>query len=147
MRLTHLQKAEKEPLKLYKVVNKRETQRNKSLGLASLACVVAHKECVCVSSGRVRVHPWRGLSIRIQHDYEVIRPIVPSPKRRQSAVGKPGWSGPWWAIKPDALSSKVWRASDRRPEQRGPHAPGYPDAIARYILYINSSIPPSICAK
>ena len=54
----------------------------------------------------------------IQHDYEVIRPIVlfaetAAERSRQTGVER------WWATKLDALSSKAWTASATGGRRRG----------------------------
>jgi hypothetical protein len=53
IRLPSLQKAEKSPQKLHKVVDKREQAEKQGFSLTSLACLVAHKEHSRVGSGRV----------------------------------------------------------------------------------------------
>lgn len=79
----------------------------------------------------------------IQHDYEVIRPIVllaetAAERRRQTGVER--------TVVGDNARRFVLEGMDglrdRRTAARGAQAPGYPDAVARYILYLTQLYPP-----
>src|SRR5262245_36868695 len=79
----------------------------------------------------------------IQHDYEVIRPIVlcaetAAERRRPTGVER--------TVVGDKARRFVLagmdRLRDRRPEAREAQAPGYPDAMAGYLLYLKPRYPP-----
>ena len=55
----------------------------------------------------------------IQHDYEVIRPIVLFAETAAERSRQTGVERTWWATKLDALSSKAWTASATGGRRRG----------------------------
>jgi hypothetical protein len=73
----------------------------------------------------------------IQHDYEVIRPIV---LFAETAAERSRQTGVERTVVGDKARRFVLEGMDglrdRRTEARGPQVPGYPDAIAGYILYV-----------
>jgi hypothetical protein len=79
----------------------------------------------------------------IQHDYEVIRPIV---LFAETAAERSRQTGVERTVVGDKARRFVLEGMDglrdRRTEARGPQAPGYPDAIAGYILYLKQLYPP-----
>ena len=72
----------------------------------------------------------------IQHDYEVIRPIV---LFAETAAERSRQTGVERTVVGDKARRFVLEGMDglrdRRTEARGPQVPGYPHAIADYILY------------
>ena len=81
----------------------------------------------------------------IQHDYEVIRPIVlfaetAAERSRQTGVERTVVGDKAQALCPRRLRMDGLR--DRPTEAKGPRAHGYPDAIAEYILYLKQLYPP-----
>ena len=72
----------------------------------------------------------------IQHDYEVIRPIV---LFAETAAERSRQTGVERTVVGDKARRFVLEGMDglrdRRTEARGAQTPGYPDAIAEYILY------------
>jgi len=75
----------------------------------------------------------------LQHDDEVIRPIVlfgdtAAERRRQTGVERTGVGDKARRVVLEGMDG----LRDRRTEARGPQAPGYPDAMAGSILYLNS---------
>jgi putative transposase len=79
----------------------------------------------------------------IQHDYEVIRPIV---LFAETAAERSRQTGVERTVVGDKARRFVLEGMDglrdRRTEAKGPRAPGYPDAIAEYILYLKQLYPP-----
>jgi putative transposase len=79
----------------------------------------------------------------IQHDYEVIRPIV---LFAETAAERSRQTGVERTVVGDKARRFVLEGMDglrdRRTEVREPQAPGYPDAIAGYILYLKQLYPP-----
>jgi transposase InsO family protein len=79
----------------------------------------------------------------IQHDYEVIRPIV---LFAETAAERSRQTGVERTVVGDKARRFVLEGMDglrdRRTEARGPQVPGYPDAIAGYILYVKQLYPP-----
>ena len=79
----------------------------------------------------------------IQHDYEVIRPIV---LFAETAAERSRQTGVERTVVGDKARRFVLEGMDglrdRRTEAKGPQAPGYPDAIAEYILYLKQLYPP-----
>ena len=79
----------------------------------------------------------------IQHDYEVIRPIV---LFAETAAERSRQTGVERTVVGDKARRFVLEGMDglrdRRTEAKGPQAPGYPDAIAGYILYLKQLYPP-----
>ena len=79
----------------------------------------------------------------LQHDYEVIRPIVLFGKPLLSAVVKPG-------VERTVVGDKARRfvlegmmgLRDRRTQARDAKGHVYPEAIAGYILYLKQLYPP-----
>jgi hypothetical protein len=71
----------------------------------------------------------------IQHDYEVIRPIV---LFAETAAERSRQTGVERTVVGDKARRFVLEGMDglrdRRTEARGPQVPGYPDAMAEYIL-------------
>jgi hypothetical protein len=79
----------------------------------------------------------------IQHDYEVIRPMV---LFAETAAERSRQTGVERTVVGDKARRFVLEGMDglreRRTEAKGPRAPGYPDAIAEYILYLKQLYPP-----
>jgi hypothetical protein len=79
----------------------------------------------------------------IQHDYEVIRPIV---LFAETAAERSRQTGVERTVVGDKARRFVLEGMDglrdRRTEARGAQAPGYPDAVAGYILYLKQLYPP-----
>jgi putative transposase len=79
----------------------------------------------------------------IQHDYEVIRPIV---LFAETAAERSRQTGVERTVVGDKARRFVLEGMDglrdRRTEARGAQTPGYPDAIAEYILYLKQLYPP-----
>jgi putative transposase len=79
----------------------------------------------------------------IQHDYEVIRPIV---LFAETAAERSRQTGVERTVVGDKARRFVLEGMDglreRRTEAKGPRVPGYPDAIAEYILYLKQLYPP-----
>ena len=73
----------------------------------------------------------------IQHDYEVSRPIV---LFAETAAERSRQTGVERTVVGDKARRFVLEGMDglrdRRTAARGPQGPGYPDAIAEYILYV-----------
>jgi putative transposase len=79
----------------------------------------------------------------IQHDYEVIRPIVlfaetAAERSRQTGVERTVVGDKARRFVLDGMEG----LRDRRTEARGPQEPVYPEAIAGYILYVKRLYPP-----
>ena len=79
----------------------------------------------------------------LQHDDEVIRPIVlfgdtAAERRRQTGVERTGVGDKARRVVLEGMDG----LRDRRTEARGPQAPGYPDAMAGSILYLKQLYPP-----
>ena len=79
----------------------------------------------------------------IQHDYEVIRPIV---LFAETAAERSRQTGVERTVVGDKARRFVLEGMDglrdRRTEAKEPQAPGYPDAIAGYILSLKQLYPP-----
>ena len=79
----------------------------------------------------------------LQHDYEVIRPIV---LFAETAAERSRQTGIERTVVGDKARRFVLEGMDglrdRRTEAREPQASVYPDAIARYILYVKQLYPP-----
>jgi len=79
----------------------------------------------------------------IQHDYEVIRPIV---LFAETAAERSRQTGVERTVVGDKARRFVLEGMaglrDRRTEPRGPQEPVYPEAIASYILYVKQLYPP-----
>src|SRR5499427_311952 len=79
----------------------------------------------------------------IQHDYEVIRPMV---LFAETAAERSRQTGVERTVVGDKARRFVLEGMeglrDRRTEARGPHEPVYPEAIAGYILYVQQLYPP-----
>ena len=79
----------------------------------------------------------------IQHDYEVIRPIV---LFAETAAERSRQTGVERTVVGDKARRFVLEGMeglrDRRTEARGPQTPVYPEAIAGYILYVKQLYPP-----
>ena len=79
----------------------------------------------------------------IQHDYEVIRPIV---LFAETAAERSRQTGVERTVVGDKARRFVLEGMDglhdRRTEARGAQAPGYPDAVAGYILSLKQLYPP-----
>ena len=79
----------------------------------------------------------------LQHDYEVIRPIV---LFAETAAERSRQTGVERTVVGDKARRFVLEGMDglrdRRTDARGAQAPGYPDAIVEYILYLKQLYPP-----
>jgi len=79
----------------------------------------------------------------IQHDYEVIQPIV---LLAETAAERSRQTGVERTVVGDKARRFVLEGMeglrDRRTEARGPQTPVYPEAIAGYILYVKQLYPP-----
>jgi len=79
----------------------------------------------------------------LQHDYEVIRPIVlfgetAAERSRQTGMERTTVGDKARRFVLDGMEG----LRERRTEARGPQEPGYPEAIAGYIIYLKQLYPP-----
>jgi hypothetical protein len=79
----------------------------------------------------------------LQHDYEVIRPIVlfgetAAERSRQTGMERTTVGDKVRRFVLDGMEG----LRDRRTAARGPQEPGYPEAIAGYLIYLKQLYPP-----
>ena len=79
----------------------------------------------------------------LQHDYEVIRPMglfgeTAAERSRQTGMERTTVGDKARRFVLDGMEG----LRDRRTEASGPQEPGYPEAIAGYILYLKQLYPP-----